>query len=79
MKKTLRFVGIILLLLSTALCCFSCKGKGETSSSAFSDRFDLTNQVLDFIKKTYYDDVDYDLADVYTALRHQTQDTSRNR
>ena len=67
MKKTLRFVGIILLLLSTALCCFSCKTNGEVSSSTFSDRFDLTNQVWDFIKKTYYDDVDYDLADVYTA------------
>lgn len=67
MRKVIRSVTIVLLLLSFGLCLFACKGKDEPDYSSITDRFDLTKQVLDFIDKTYYGDLDYDLADIYTA------------
>ena len=72
MKKIIRTILITILLVTLSLFAFSCKEKGnvpedENSTALIGDRFDLTNQVLEFIKSTYYADVDYDLADVYAA------------
>jgi len=67
MKRVFRSVLILLLLFTLGLGLFSCKDKKISSDELFGDRFDLTNQVLDFINETYYGDVDYDLVDIYTA------------
>ncbi|MBP5610429.1 MAG: hypothetical protein J6X72_03725 [Clostridia bacterium] len=63
MKKIFTILLIITLLLTICLLGFSCK----ESDPIIGERFDLTNQVLDFIKETYYSDLDYDLADLYAA------------
>ncbi|MBO4472364.1 MAG: hypothetical protein J5765_01010, partial [Clostridia bacterium] len=67
MKRVFRSVLILLLLFTVGPGLFSCKDKKTSSDELFDDRFDLTNQVLDFINETYYGDVNYDLVDIYTA------------
>lgn len=67
MKKVFRLILSILILILLSAGLFSCKEQVETSDPILNERFDLTNQVLDFIKKTYYSDFDYDVADVYAA------------
>ena len=80
MKKALRFLFLLLLIFALGLGVFSCsqtetepqkespKGSPELiDTDLIGDRFDLTNHVLDFIKENFYDDIDYDEADLYTA------------
>ena len=66
MKKIAKLVLIICLIAVVALSAFGCKEK-KKSEQLFDDRFDLTNKVLAFIEENAYDDVDYDLVDLYAA------------
>ncbi len=72
MKRIVRALIIALIIISIALFAFSCVEKQtpveqKQEEPLLGDRFDLTNQVLNFIKDNFYDDIDYDLADVYAA------------
>ena len=63
------FVGflVVILVLVLSMSLFSCKAKTVKEVQVLDDNFDLTNSVLNFIKENYYDDVDYDDADLYAA------------
>ena len=68
MKKFLMILSVIVIALCVSFCAFGCKKVEQVESDpVIDDRFDLTNKVLDFIKDNYYDDMDYDAADVYAA------------
>ena len=69
MKRFIRVLIITILILCMSVCLFSCKTKKVEDSkvSVLDDRFDLTNAVLNTIKETFYDDIDYDAADLYAA------------
>ena len=72
MKKRFFLIIAILLLTIFAISFTACtvvteKEKEVKTVTVLDDRFDLTNQVLNFIEELYYDDVDYDLADLYVA------------
>ena len=68
MKRMIKATLVVLVILVISVFAFSCVEKKPTETvKVLDDRFDLTNQVLNFIKDTYYDDIDYDMADVYAA------------
>ena len=65
MKKIIRLFLVAIIVLTILISVCACK---KTSTvQVLDDRFDLTNQVLNYIKDNYYDDVDYDMADLYAA------------
>ncbi len=71
MKKIIKAALVVLVILIISVFAFSCvkitPSEPKETVKVLDDRFDLTNQVLNFIKDTYYDDIDYDMADVYAA------------
>ena len=72
MKKIVKALLVTLVIIAITFFAFSCTVKHtptdeEASKSVFEERFDLTNQVLEFIKENFYDDLDYDMADLYAA------------
>jgi len=83
MKRVFRITICILLIAVLSCGLFSCAKKDKTNTEKEaptviapsdgdekvdrSERFDLTNRVLQFIEENYYDDIDYDDADVYAA------------
>ena len=60
--KALLAALLIVVILSFAASCGPVK-----EEPVLNDRFDLTAQVMDFIKENFYDDFDYDMADLYAA------------
>ena len=71
MKRKLYFACVLLILMMIVVSAFACLPQKETKNpgkvTVLDDRFDLTNKVLNFMEELYYDDVDYDLADLYAA------------
>lgn len=68
MRKLCKILLIIVTIVAIATCAFSCNKKAKSPEvQVLDDRFDLTNGVLNFIKENYYDDIDYDEADLYAA------------
>ncbi|HCJ01856.1 MAG TPA: hypothetical protein DHV31_03070 [Clostridiales bacterium] len=74
MKKWLKILLILTMLAVLSVFCISCfeivkydEEKTASSDPILGERFDLTNQVLQLIQDLYYDDPDYDLADLYAA------------
>ena len=65
MKNRIRVLLLIVILLSVTFFAVSCKA--DSSDPILNDRFDLTNRVLDFIKNNYYDEIDYDMRDLYAT------------
>ena len=65
MKNRIRVLLLIVILLSVTFFAVSCKA--DSSDPILNDRFDLTNRVLDFIKNNYYDEIDYDMLDLYAT------------
>ena len=67
MKKVTRTLLVALIIIMISITMVSCKEKETTTVQLLDERFDLTNEVLNFIKDNYYDDIDYDEADLYAA------------
>ncbi|MBO7390056.1 MAG: hypothetical protein J6U39_01305 [Clostridia bacterium] len=67
MKKWGKLILIALIIIILSISAFSCKSATEEKVQLLDDRFDLTNQVLNFIANNYYDDMDLDEADLYAA------------
>ena len=67
MKKWIKVILVALVIMMITLLAFSCKEKEKTTVQLLDERFDLTNEVLNYIKDNYYDDMDYDMADLYAA------------
>ncbi|MBO4479156.1 MAG: hypothetical protein J5774_02190 [Clostridia bacterium] len=76
MKNALKALIVALIIIAISAFTFSCYEKpqeaqepAETTETVkvLDDRFDLTNNVLNFIKDYFYDDIDYDYADLYAA------------
>ncbi len=67
MKKWGKMLLIALVAIIVSVTAFSCKTVTEEKLQVLDDRFDLTNQVLNYIAENYYDDMDMDDADLYAA------------
>ena len=67
MKKFIKIIAVLLMILCLSIFAFSCKGNEKTKVQVLDERFDLTNRVLNFINENYYDDLNYDDADLWTA------------
>ena len=67
MKRWIKVVLIVLLVGVVSVTLLSCNSTDTTKVVLLDDRFDLTNQVLNYIKDNYYDEMDYDDADLYAA------------
>ena len=67
MKKWGRIILIALIAIVLSMVAISCKKNTEEKVQLLDERFDLTNQVLNYIVNNYYDDMDLDEADLYAA------------
>ena len=67
MNRWIKVILIALLVSVISVTLLSCNYAEHQQVAILNENFDLTNQVLNYIKDNYYDEMDDDEADLYAA------------